>query len=484
MARISAQVVAAPLPHQNEEACDLHLQRPVDLPGPWPTEDAHGFNVRTHHYIVELHQQYGDRFLLSKDGSPRVFVRDLPAIRKVLTSADFAKTWASDKVSSDKVDYVGNLIQPLTTGTVFNHLGEDSTEVALEARRKLRPMFIGAKGFANDVRTSIDADLAATKEGPVNALTWCHDLCRKAILVLITGEMAETANAKIMGACNPVLDYFVKRYSMGPGDEYFNPCVSKMDEETMQRLVDACTEVVEEFKDREAAGQFSDTVAHRQCLMSLIGKHNKTNLELSKLIVNIIIAGGEAIASLLAQIMQEVAFNKPIQERILEEARGLSDNNPESEYIESCILEGMRMFAPATYVQRVALRDTELPGGVRIPAGQIIAICATAVHHNPALFENSWTFDPSREGMDLGDINMVNSALMSFSGGQRGCPGRHLALACLNICIPKIVERFEILPAGPSRTEWHPESSNAGVRKWCEWPTNGIPLNLRQRAIR
>merc|ERR1719487_2609882 len=101
-----------------------------------------------------------------------------------------------------------------------------------------------------------------------------------------------------------------------------------------------------------------------------------------------VIAAAEATGSVLAQLLQELAFNKPVQEQILSEMHTLSEDVADSEYVQSCVMEGFRLFAPATLVQRVAVCDTELPGGVSIPAGTVVAVCVTAVHRNPALFHD------------------------------------------------------------------------------------------------
>lgn len=72
------------------------------------------------------------------------------------------------------------------------------------------------------------------------------------------------------------------------------------------------------------------------------------------------------------------------------------------------------------------------------------------------------------------------STLLSFSGGTRGCPGRHLAVMIMQQVVSLFVQRFVL--AGPtpgsSRAQWDPASGFRAVRKWAEWPADGIAMHL------
>ena len=106
---------------------------------------------------------------------------------------------------------------------MFNNLaeagGEDALDAALEARRTLRPLFIAddefAPGVAEVVDTALDEWVAKSNPGPggavVDVLELCHDLCRRAVMLFICGEMAHDGNAMSVGSFHATMDHFVRR---------------------------------------------------------------------------------------------------------------------------------------------------------------------------------------------------------------------------------------------------------------------------------
>ena len=91
------------------------------------------------------------------------------------------------------------------------------------------------------------------------------------------------------------------------------------------------------------------------------------------------------------------------------------------------------------------------------------------------MFPNPMQFDPLRSGLDhymLGNEQLF----MSFSGGERGCPGRHLALTILQLSISRILTRFDLKPS-QSKPRWVDD----GVPKFVVWPLDGIFLDVRRR---
>ena len=73
---------------------------------------------------------------------------------------------------------------------------------------------------------------------------------------------------------------------------------------------------------------------------------------------------------------------------------------------------------------------------------------------------------------------------MTFSGGPRGCPGKHLGIMMLRLALAKIVQRFELTASwrrGADHLESAGSASAKGVPKFVEWQVGGIPLQLRLR---
>jgi len=213
--------------------------------------------------------------------------------------------------------------------------------------------------------------------------------------------------------------------------------------------------------------------------------------EVASTYVNLMIAAGEAPASTLAQLLEELAQNDQVTNKLLEEiayesGKKAEQNNCQPKtgcpvhsrkthvYAENCCKEALRLFAPATLVQRRATCNT-IVDGATVQAGQIVCICAHAVHMDTKQWVNPRHFDPNRDHLD---ITMLGSqaSFMSFSGGMRGCPGRHLALTLLKVALTQTIERFQILPV-PSTVS----KTEGRLPKFVEWQMDGISVALKRR---
>ena len=184
-------------------------------------------------------------------------------------------------------------------------------------------------------------------------------------------------------------------------------------------------------------------------MLAVMSEAGNSDAEMAAMVINAIIAGAEAPASTLAQLLQELAFNAPIQAALagelaevapggaevadvleklrwapsekksslpipghaavhlthhscsLPQVRSASDLTTTNcgvqpcvhSFVNDCTMEALRLFAPATLVQRVATAPTTL-GGYELPAGTVVGICVTAVHRDASVHHDPWTFDP------------------------------------------------------------------------------------------
>jgi cytochrome P450 len=164
-----------------------------------------------------------------------------------------------------------------------------------------------------------------------------------------------------------------------------------------------------------------------------------------------------------------------LQQQLREEAQTLGTTGSYAEQLDNlhcasrCIDEGMRVFAPATLVQRVAMRDAFLDD-VLIPKGTVIGICAHSVHADEKVWEDARRFNPMRPSLDY----ETSEGYISFGGGPRGCPGTHTAMAICKVALPLIVSKFQLADV-PMRP---PSQQCRKVPKFVEWSVDGIPLRL------
>ena len=188
----------------------------------------------------------------------------------------------------------------------------------------------------------------------------------------------------------------------------------------------------------------------------------------------------QAPASALAQTLEELARDQGVQRELLEEALRvggptgeLSANLDGLNYSYNCTVEGLRLFAPATLVQRSALADTEVCG-MHVPKGRVVGICVHSVHHDAKLWKEPEAFNPRRPGLD----HESSDCLVTFSKGPRGCPGKHQAVAICKLSLSMIVKEFQLNVAPyPAR----PSQQCPKVPKMVEWSVNGISLDIRRR---
>lgn len=465
-----AGAIVSHLTHGTQEIDreQLDSNHRIALPGPLE-EDFVAYNTYNHNYITELHNKYGDTFKLIRDGQQVVFVRGAKEVRAVLHSEDFGKTWDSEVASGQtQVDYVMNLIQPMLKNTIFNKHGDEN----FDRRIALRPLFTAPKTFVPLVAPMIRDEIATWSEGVVDIQDLSHSLLRKNILGVMCGEFA-AATYFTIPVFHTGMEHFVQRYANACHDQ----SVTAEDEVVMKSMYETSLEAVRTFK-RLVAGS-EPLEATQRSMLYLHMKAGYSEEESAATIVNVMIAAGEAPASALAQTLEELGRNPCVQTKLLDEVQGICEHGSLErgyigmDYTEKVATEGLRLFAPATLVQRSAMEDTTL-ADVRIPKGTVVGVCVHSVHHNQADWgADASSFNPERPDLDYES----HPAFVPFSKGQRGCPGKHVALAIVKISLASIVEAFEITVA-PGQA---PSAQCPKVPKMVEWSVDGIPVMLRRR---
>lgn len=454
----------------------------IMLPGP-SGEDFEAYNTWAHVYLTAMHERYGDAFVLLRDGKPCVFVRSPEMVRRVLLTADFAKTWDSSRESTESVDYVMNLVQPVLKRTVFNLHGEDNA-----ARRKaLRPTFLAAGHFVEAFEAAVEQQIASWPErGEIDVLAAAHDILRLNILTAICGDDYSFATGTLT-TFHEVMDYFLDRYSVAMHDKN----VTDEDEVQMARLADAGRVIVAGFRqmvDERHGGDFAklNESQRRSVLGCMMRTGEYADEECAATLVNLLIAGGEAPASVLGHTLEEMAYNPAMWQALQAEvdakigpdgpiAANVMDTK-KTPMIDGCAREGLRLFAPATLVQRVALKDVEIADGVTIPKGTCVGICVSAVHGDAAQFPDPDTFNPNRDNNNYVQLEK-GSSFSTFSSGPRGCPGRHVAVTAVRVSLAAIARKYNVSPAEAPRTGHH-----TMVPKFIRWATRpGINVNIERR---
>lgn len=456
--------------------------------------DTAAYNTHKHQYITQLHETYGDFFTASTNSAAHVdltgslpnktvlFIRDPAAIADVLHSDErFAKTWDAAGRSSTTGDYVHNLVQPCVTNTIFNNVADRGIVGVHSGRLLLKSTFGSSERFVPEIEACLEKFLQRERAswcgGRVDVQKLSHDLIRRGLLVaLVGGTLADEATDMAEQEFHETMEYFVARYADGE----HSADVTAEDSERLGRIVAVARSIVCRWRD--IGGPTLSGEADRYCLFHAMDKAKFDDDHMARMMVNTIIAAGEAPAIALSATIEELASRPDAQDKVVAEMtrtvglRGrvgprLSDLN----MLDMTVLEGLRVFAPATLVMRTALVDTQLAGHA-VPAGTVIAICITAVHHCEKIFQNASNFAPEeREDLNYTMLERKNPFL-PFSAGPRGCPGKHIGTALLRVSLAKLLQNLRFEP--PSRG-----FSNDGLRvaKFAGFMVNGVHLQVTGR---
>ncbi len=153
--------------------------------------------------------------------------------------------------------------------------------------------------------------------------------------------------------------------------------------------------------------------------------------EIVGLVFGLYLAGIETTAGLLSTLFQELAA-RPDQQRALREDPSL---------IPGAVEEGLRFRTPLQLTVRHLTRDVEIRG-VRIPAGDRVAMVVGAANHDERQFERPHEYDALRPP----------SRHLGFGEGLHGCLGNPLARlearVALEVALPRLGEfRLDGTPA-------------------------------------
>ncbi|RDW58561.1 cytochrome P450 [Aspergillus mulundensis] len=122
------------------------------------------------------------------------------------------------------------------------------------------------------------------------------------------------------------------------------------------------------------------------------------------------------------------------------------------EYLQACIKESLRIFAPVPFgLARVAPKGGLKIGDRFFPEGTKLSVNPWVIHHCKELFgPDAKEYNPDRW---LGDkAKAIDKYFMPFGQGYNSCPGRHLATIELSKTIATLVRDYDFRQQDPSQT--------------------------------
>ena len=173
-----------------------------------------------------------------------------------------------------------------------------------------------------------------------------------------------------------------------------------------------------------------------------------TDDEICDELIIFLFAGHDTTATALAYALWALGRHRPAQQRLAAEVTGLPDRPltpddlPALDYTAQVVRESLRLCPPAPTGTRLAHRDVEV-GGYRVPAGTMLVFGRMAVHRDPTLWDDPFTFDPDRFTTERRKA-MDRWQYLPFGGGPRSCIGDHFAMLEIILALATMIRNVEI----------------------------------------
>ena len=178
-----------------------------------------------------------------------------------------------------------------------------------------------------------------------------------------------------------------------------------------------------------------------------------TDKQLRDEVVTLMLAGHETTSVNLCWTLYLLSQHPEVEARLRRELDDVLSGRPPRledlprlEYTRMVRDESMRLYPPVWLTERKSLKEDVLCG-YNIPAGKTIAITQYVTHRHPEFWKNPETFDPERFSAER-SVGRHDYAFFPFSGGQRQCLGKNLALLETQMILAMLLQRyhFELEP--------------------------------------
>lgn len=157
-----------------------------------------------------------------------------------------------------------------------------------------------------------------------------------------------------------------------------------------------------------------------------------------------LLAGQGTTSSVMSFTLYLLALNPEAQSKLRDEVDECFEKHGEFPsyqvtsklpYLHGVVSESIRMFPPASRLEREASEDYILGDtGIKVPKGCVVAIPIYAMHHDPENFPDPYSFKPERFiGENLNSVKPYT--YLPFGAGPRNCIGMRFGLEALKLCL-------------------------------------------------
>ncbi|XP_071631198.1 cytochrome P450 9e2-like [Temnothorax longispinosus] len=169
------------------------------------------------------------------------------------------------------------------------------------------------------------------------------------------------------------------------------------------------------------------------------------------------LAGFDTTSTTMSFITHQLAVNPDIQSKLREEIDDVvrqTNGKPtyeainRMEYLDAVINETLRLYPPASFIDRRCVKETELPPAtsdgepIMIKPGDRLWFSAYSLHRDPNYYPQPDKFDPER----FLNNDVDNSVYMPFGIGPRICIGNRFALMETKIMLFYLLWHCDLKP--------------------------------------
>ncbi|XP_019450523.1 PREDICTED: cytochrome P450 89A2-like [Lupinus angustifolius] len=187
------------------------------------------------------------------------------------------------------------------------------------------------------------------------------------------------------------------------------------------------------------------------------------NSKICTLCAEFLNAGTDTTATALEWIMANLVKYQDIQERIVEEIKGVMGEREDKEvkeedlqkmpYLKAVILEGLRLHPPVHFLAPHRVTEDAVLNGYSVPSSATIYFIVAEIGKDPTAWDDPMSFKPERfmfmnDEDENGDttFDIMGSKeikMLPFGAGRRMCPGYALGILHLEYFVANFVWNFK-----------------------------------------
>ena len=309
---------------------------------------------------------------------------------------------------------------------------------------------------------------------------------------LAPGEKNEV-NFKFADAFNYTQMECMKTFRTGLTHPWLRPKRFSSDVKFIHKFADKYVEKGLEYRKMLDLEKADPRAKERYVFLYELVKSTNDPLRIRSELLNILLAGRDTTASLLADVFFVLARRPDIWSKLQTEISTLGGQRPsyqqtkDFKYLRMVLNECLRLYPVVPFNAREAAVDTVLPLGggedgespLFIPKGKVVQYSVYALHRRKDLYGEDaddfkperwetlrpgWVRDPHSNPLRSKDIDTLQEYL-PFNGGPRICIGQQFALTEASYTIIRLLQEFKNI-------------ENRDPEPWKEWITLTVRVAL------